>query len=255
MHTLITQNFHRHAYLIPARTPGMQVVHLPHLTYVDSGLSCDTFNIIHINNGKKLKEEELQEALQHYRNRRLDYCLWITEENLTENVRQFFTQNKLTQQNKEAGMVLDLNTYEPLQNDLHDHIAEVKNEQQLADYAGVIANNWNPPDQNVLDYYRQSGGRYLDEKNEILLFVFYFDGVPVCTVELFPSDEETIGLYGLATLEAYRGRGIGSALMSFSLNKAKALGYKKAILQASDDGIRIYRRLGFETLTYYFEYA
>jgi ribosomal protein S18 acetylase RimI-like enzyme len=72
---------------------------------------------------------------------------------------------------------------------------------------------------------------------------------------MFPADNETIGIYGLATLKTARGKGIGSALMSYSLQRARELGYKQAVLQASADGIRIYERLGFETVTRFFEFS
>jgi hypothetical protein len=49
MPTLITQNFDLHAWKVLSQTAEMKVVHLPGLSDADSGLSCDTFNIIRIN--------------------------------------------------------------------------------------------------------------------------------------------------------------------------------------------------------------
>ena len=78
---------------------------------------------------------------------------------------------------------------------------------------------------------------------------------PAGVVEIFASDRETIGLYGLATLLSFRGRGIGKALMTYALNLALRNGYQQAVLQASEDGIGIYERLGFREITTFYEYA
>ena len=54
----IDHNFNLHARRIPDSTKGMRVINTAHLTYVDSNLDCDTFNIIHITSvGKNLADE------------------------------------------------------------------------------------------------------------------------------------------------------------------------------------------------------
>lgn len=42
--------------------------------------------------------------------------------------------------------------------------------------------------------------------------------------------------------------------MRQALNYAKQAGYKTAILQASEDGFRIYQKFGFRAVTTYYEY-
>lgn len=251
----IDYNFYKHSWMIPEQTKGMQVIHTKNLTYVDSGLSCDTFNIIHIHNQTGLEEKEITEAITYFKSRDLEYCVWVSSENFSNTVKQTFELNSITNQGEEAGMVLLLENYQPTQSDQHLNIKIVDNKPLLKDYAKVIAENWTPPDQNVLSYFEQTAEHYLNPENKIILLVYYHEGLPVSTVEMFPSDDETIGLYGFATLSSHRGLGIGTSLMTFGLNKVKELGYKRAILQASEDGIGIYRKFGFEELTTYFEYA
>lgn len=253
--TLITINFLLHAYRIPSLTAGMEVVHTPNLTYINSSLNCDTFNIIHINDGQQLTIQEITEAVQFFRQRHLAYCIWVSQENLTAPVLRFFDHLNIQQQNADPGMVLDLSTYQPQKNDAHQHIRIVNTSEILADYAQVIAANWSPPDVQVIAYYRQTAAHYLNPNLGVVLAVFYQNEVPVATVELFPSDAETIGLYGLATLADERGKGIGSAMLTYALNLAQSLGYKNAVLQASQDGIGLYKKMGFQTFTQYFEFA
>ena len=255
MTSLITKNFSLHATTIPEQTEGMHVHRLCNLVYVDCGLSCDTFNIIHITNGVQLKEAELAEALEHYRQKNFSYCIWISDENLTEHTFALLRLAGVTHQHSERGMVLELASYRPAVNELHHSIREIKETQEFKDYASVIAANWNPPDQHVVSYFSSGGQHLLNKSNNITSLAFYENRRPISVLEMFPSDHETTGIYGLATLENVRGRGIGSAMMTYALNRAKWMGYKYVVLQASEDGFRIYEKLGFDVVTTYHEYA
>ncbi|HYH15001.1 MAG TPA: GNAT family N-acetyltransferase [Flavisolibacter sp.] len=250
----IDQNFNRHSWYIPSLIKGMQVVHTASLSYTDSGLPCDTFNIIHITNGLSLTREELTTAVDHYRKQDSRYCIWINSENRTLQADAILLQLGLSEANKEPGMALDLKAYTPVAHALFEHIVLASNEQQVADFATVVAANWTPPDPQVLTYYQKTAPAFLNPDNKVILLVYYHEGQPVSVIELFPTDVTTIGLYSLATLETFRGKGIGSAMMHFALGQAKALGYTRAILQASEDGLGIYQRLGFERVTAYFEF-
>ncbi|MFH1134498.1 MAG: GNAT family N-acetyltransferase [Pseudomonadota bacterium] len=53
------------------------------------------------------------------------------------------------------------------------------------------------------------------------------------------------GLFFIGVAEGFRGRGLGRALTRTVLDLAKARGCRLAVLQASDLGRRVYRRLGF----------
>ncbi len=55
------------------------------------------------------------------------------------------------------------------------------------------------------------------------------------------------GLYGLGTLQEYRGHLVGTSLMVRAVADAAGLGFRTAVLQGPPRGVRLYRRLGFET--------
>ncbi|MDX2067326.1 MAG: GNAT family N-acetyltransferase [Haliscomenobacter sp.] len=254
MQNIITQNFDRHAHLIPGQTPGMLVFQSPKLSYVDSGLSCDTFNIIHLLSGEEVASE-IRAAVDYFRQKGLAYCIWVNQENLSGEVQTCFQDLGIQVQNSEPGMVLDLNKYEVIHSPLHQNVELVHTPAQLTEFAESIAANWSPPDQNVIRYFQRVAPAILNPAHQIQLLLYREAGQVVSCLEMFPSDEHTLGFYSLATLEAYRGRGIASAMLTFALNRAKTLGYQQVILQASEDGLRIYEKVGFRKFGLYYEYA
>ena len=82
------------------------------------------------------------------------------------------------------------------------------------------------------------------------LYVGYSDGAPV-TAGVGIRTGRTIGIYFVATVEAARGRGLGSAMTMRIVDDGATKGCDVAILQASDMGYPIYVRLGFETVVEY----
>lgn len=84
-----------------------------------------------------------------------------------------------------------------------------------------------------------------------LRYLGLLDGRPVATSRVSIGGG-VAGLYAVATLPDVRGRGIGRALTLAALEAGRSLGCRIGALQASDDGLPVYRRIGFRTM---FEYA
>jgi ribosomal protein S18 acetylase RimI-like enzyme len=154
---------------------------------------------------------------------------------------------------QEPGMLLNLHSYELIKNNYFSNIKKAVTIKQVQEYAQIVAQNWQPPDENLIAYYTAASPAILTPDSQASLYVYYHSGKPVAAIELFVSDKQTAGIFNLSTLLAYRGQGIGTALITYVLNEAKLLGFPFAVLQASEDGINIYKKLGFTTETYFYE--
>ncbi len=248
----ITENFQGHSSIIPEQNPGMQVLQIGNLKVINSGLPCDTFNVIHVQG--PFEEGELNEALAIFKGNNFPFCLWITQEQLNLSSKALLQKEGLQCQAEEAGMSLDLATYDPIITDKHHHIKKAKTPEMVRDFSQVIAKNWSPPDAHVIDFYEKTAQNFL-QHDQFSLLTYYQNDIPVATVEVFISNEKVAGIHGLATLEDTRGQGIGSALMTRVLNEAKTKGFETAVLLATPDGLGIYEKLGFVSHTRFYEYS
>lgn len=89
------------------------------------------------------------------------------------------------------------------------------------------------------------------KKEKITLYLGFYDGEPVATSMSF-RNEESVGLYMIATLPEFRGKGIGTYLTTKPLIDALNNGFTTGILQASKMGESVYRKIGFEQCCRFF---
>ena len=250
---MIDENFDLHARMIIEQTKGMHVFSHPDLMYTDSGLGCDHFNIIHVREGKGLRVGALNSAINHFQDRHLPHCIWISQENwkLSQVV---FEEMNLYKQAEGVGMILNLSDYQMIHDPHHTSINKVNSLDEIGDYAEVIAANWTPPARNVTKFYQITAPQFLTLTDRITRAVYSHENQPLATIELFPTDDQVVGIYGLATKRPFRKQGIGSAMMSYALNIAKESGFKYVVLQASPDGLGIYKKYGFKEKTIFYEF-
>jgi GNAT superfamily N-acetyltransferase len=75
-------------------------------------------------------------------------------------------------------------------------------------------------------------------------FLATLEGEPVATNMLF-CGAGVASVFGVATVERHRGRGIGAAVTLAGLRAGLDAGYRYGVLFATDMGAPVYRRIGF----------
>lgn len=86
----------------------------------------------------------------------------------------------------------------------------------------------------------------VDEGPEKTSFYAAMDGEKIAGVSALHLADGLAGIYCVATRPEYRGRGIGAHLTAEPLRQCLDLGYRIGVLQASEMGHSVYRRLGFQ---------
>ena len=76
------------------------------------------------------------------------------------------------------------------------------------------------------------------------LFLGFYEG-EIVTVGSLICSKDSIGIYDIATKEGMRGRGFGSAMFNL-LQEAHKFKNTYCVLQASPDGINIYKNRDFK---------
>ncbi len=249
-------NLVAHAAWVQQRTPGMRVDVEPDLVLIDSGLPCDTFNVVcraRLEPGTA--HARIRAAVDYFARVGRPFSWWLSPGNQPANLDALLLAAGLHRAETELAMAADLHTLrlgELSPGGLQ--IRRVHTAAQLQDFAQITAANWTPPDADVLRFYELAAPALLANDAAIWLYVGYLEEVPVAAAELTVGGG-VVGLYNIATLAAYRRRGFGTALTLQPLLHARAYGYRTAILQAQGaDGVRVYARVGFEPFGQITEY-
>jgi ribosomal protein S18 acetylase RimI-like enzyme len=88
------------------------------------------------------------------------------------------------------------------------------------------------------------GDRFLHDP-DVYYYVGYVQGKPVA-ISVLSLHAGIAGLYNIATIPSMRRQGLATAMTLAALRQARDRGYHIAVLQASDMGAPVYRRLGFQ---------
>ncbi|MCA9286370.1 MAG: GNAT family N-acetyltransferase [Phycisphaerales bacterium] len=80
----------------------------------------------------------------------------------------------------------------------------------------------------------------------VQFFAVLKDHAPVATSMVYLADG-LAGVYCVATVPEERGKGIGAHVTAQALRAVQQLGYRVGVLQSSEMGESVYRRIGFET--------
>jgi hypothetical protein len=239
-----TENLAAHASWVQQRTPGMRVLDTDDVLFTDCGLPCDTFNqVCRARFSEDAALTRIADTIAYYNSVERPFSWWLCPGDTPANLGDTLVAAGLERAETEVAMAADLDNLQVF--DVSPgglQIRRARTKAELLDFARLVAANWTPPDQYVLEFYERAAPVLLSEDAALWQYVGYVDEVPAAAAELAIGGG-VVGIYSVCTLEVFRKRGFGTALTLQPLLDAQAQGHRTAILQAAAS---LYDRIGFK---------
>lgn len=127
-------------------------------------------------------------------------------------------------------------------------ITVLQTRQDQVDWLNVMIEGFAEPATSRQDMQQLLVNSLTESQPVFEHFLARWQGEPCATATLLHANQAG-GIYNVATVPAFRGRGLGTALTLFAMQSAGKAGYTEAILFATPAGFPVYKRLGFETIS------
>lgn len=229
---------------VPSKLSVMRTENVNGISVVDTALPSDTFNTAF---GGQITGEAAKKVFSYYKKNNQPMSWWIGPSSASALADKCLKNAGFAHDELDIGMVCDLtqiaDNYQSPENLI---IFKCTTPKEYTDFGEVLASIFDPPDEQVKVFYNKMAAINADNIKDMILFVGYEGENPVATSCLFLTD--VAGIYDIATRPEKRKLGYGSAMFYRALLESKKIGLRKCVLQASPDGLNIYKRFGFKEL-------
>ncbi|VVC76989.1 hypothetical protein AQUSIP_23160 [Aquicella siphonis] len=233
----------------------VQLIRVPDFTIVNSGLQDDTFNyVVRADFSARDACSKIREVNSYFDHGSLPFTWWVSPHDQPRDLACYLERSGYQNTENNPAMWLDLESWhgdlsgQRLRPPAELSIVRALDQQTLLDFARVL--NASP---SAFDQYYIWLAEVISAEDPIEYYVGYVDNKPVVR-GLACYYAGVAGLYWLSVPVAYRRRGYGTAMQQFRLMRAKEMGYRMAVLQASQEGFPLYKRLGYKECGLFREY-
>lgn len=196
-------------------------------------------------------KEMMHKADKFFNKLNLDFSVWVNSEANAE-LEKLLINKGLTANRSPGSAVMHIDKKINDQDFNHSfQVKKVNCRKEIDDFGEVIKQAFSKT-QHVIDKMFETDKTLLHK--DIIAHIIYKNEKPLSAVMTVFS-EDIAGIYWVGTLEKARGQGLGSLATQIATNIGFDHGKKQVILQASELGERVYKRLGYRTITRYRTYT
>ncbi len=245
MHPNVRKNFEEKVSYVASIVPTMSVINSSSFLLVDCGLPSDTFNVIVVRD--MIASSQMLAGINSFTSKGFPMAVWCWESDVDSAGRATFIQHGLSHAEIHTAMYADLTQIHvtPLSvEDLEIHRAVTAID--LLHVGNEMADLFGSSDEGkqVRTYFQHLSKHPLNLFPAMHHYFATLHDTIVAIGTLFVGTE-TAGIYDVVTSDAYRKRGIGSAMFQHLLADAHSCNRRFCVLQASPDGLGIYAKAGF----------
>lgn len=228
-------------YIHLGQAPGVELSEGPHLSWTLTGIPDPFLNVVFRTN---LPRDEpapvVDAALAHFRVKGISALSWLAP---PPDVASHLLSKGLMFSEGGRAMAADLAALpDTLPTSPGVAIVAVEDRAGFQSWIHVMRIGFGTPEAaepNLLEVFAAIGSG-----PHMRTYLALLDGQPVATSQVLLA-AGVAGIYQVTCLPGARGKGIGTAVTLAALLEARRRGFAIAILQASDLGYLVYRRLGF----------
>jgi len=249
----LERNMLLHMTYFAGKMPQIKLLPQEDVAVIRSGISDDMFNyVLSARFTKENVARRVGQVIHMFQENNLPFSWWIGESDSPSDLKNELYQQGLMFKEKDVGMILDLQSFSP-KTESQLHFKRVSSTEALKDFGDIILAIGGHRE-CYERIYRHIPLSILQESSPLQMHIAYLGDRPIVSGILVLGDNMA-GIYYVATVPDERGRGYGTAMMEHLLNLAKQRGYFLAGLEASHEGLNLYKRLGFKEVCIFEEYA
>jgi ribosomal protein S18 acetylase RimI-like enzyme len=236
--------------VVAAHRPAGELREMDGVSIASAGVTFQMFNAAFLSapvSSEGQMERRVAQAAVHFAARGQRWAYWICEDWLEgrprRRLKQLLGKHNLYQAVELPGMIAERVLSPQRQLPLVE-VRRVAGEAVKDAFCAIGAMCFNVP----LAWFRE----VFDNQsvwNDFASYVGYVNGEPVSTTATVIGGG-VVGVYNVATVPGYQRRGYGEAVMRHALEQARLEhGLSRTILQATPQGLDLYQRMGYRTVT------
>lgn len=206
----------------------------------------DNFNIvIDAHFSHKNADQKIDEIVAFFQNKSLPFSWWLGPSDSPPDLKERLVSKGFLFKGNDYGMYLDLKNYVAstiLSRKLE--IKQVLNPNELKEFDEVHVISFGNSNFFELIYSKIPSYAY-DQKAPFRFYTGYLNGKAV-TTGVLAFHANVVGIYYIATLPEERRKGYATEMMHYLLCIAKEENQKIVVLEASEEGKKVYEKIGFK---------